>query len=217
MSMSPIFDWFFAEYENVPAYLVALELTAVFFGILSAWFSKQNNILIYPAGIISTSIFVYILGVYGLLGDLIINAYYFAMSVYGWYIWTRKIDAEHYTPITRTTSKEKKISIGIFIGTLAFIFIVYKVFDRWDSWTAYVDTLTTAIFFVAMWLLARKKLENWTMLLVGNIISFPLYFYKGLIFTSFQFLLFIVISIYGYRAWKRNINIPENTLMGSSR
>ncbi len=211
--MSHIFDWFFSEYQNVPAHIVFLEITAVVFGILSAWFSKQDNILIYPTGILSTAIFVYLLAVYGLLGDLVINAYYFLMSIYGWYFWTRKVDSKHYTPITKTNSKEKQISVGIFIGTLIFIFIIYKIFDKWNSWTAYVDTLTTAIFFVAMWLLARKKLENWLFLLLGNIISFPLYFYKGLIFTSFQFLLFIVISIYGYRAWKQNLNIPETSLL----
>src|SRR5690554_873752 len=211
--MSHIFDWFFAEYQNVPPYLVALEITAVVFGLLSAWFSKQDNILIYPTGILSTAIFVYLLAVYGLLGDLVINAYYFSMSIYGWYFWTRKVDSEHYTPIKKTTIKEKQISLGIFIGTLFFIFIIYKVFDKWNSWTAYVDTLTTAIFFVAMWLLARKKIENWLFLLAGNIISFPLYFYKGLMFTSFQFLLFIVISIVGYKAWKKNLNKPETSLL----
>ena len=211
--MSHIFDWVFAEYQNVPTHLMALELVAVFAGILSAWFSKQNNILIYPTGILSTSIFVYLLFVYGLLGDMIINAYYFAMSMYGWYFWTRKVDKNHYTPITTTDSSERKISLGIFVGTLIFIFIVYKVFDKWDSWTAYVDTLTTAIFFVAMWLLARKKLENWLFLLVGNIISIPLYFYKGLVFSSFQFVLFVIISIYGYMAWKKILNKPETSLL----
>jgi len=215
--MSPIFEWFFAEYQGTPTYIIVLELIAIFFGIVSAWFSKENNILIYPAGIISTSIFVYLLAVYGLLGDMIINAYYFSMSVYGWYFWTRKIDKQHYVPITTTTIKEKQIALGIFIGTLIFIFGIYQIFNRWDSWTAYVDTLTTAIFFVAMWLLARKKLENWIFLLIGNIISIPLYFYKGLVFTSFQFILFVIISIYGYRAWRRHLNIAETTLMGYSK
>src|SRR5690606_17776025 len=106
--MSPIFEWFFAEYQGTPTYIIVLELIAIFFGIVSAWFSKENNILIYPAGIISTSIFVYLLAVYGLLGDMIINAYYFSMSVYGWYFWTRKIDKQHYVPITTTTIKEKQ-------------------------------------------------------------------------------------------------------------
>lgn len=213
MTMNHIFNWVFAEYQNVPTHLLVLELVAVFAGILSAWFSKQNNILIYPTGILSTSIFVYLLFVYGLLGDLIINAYYFSMSIYGWYFWTRKVDKEHYTPITTMDSKEKKIAFGIFVGTLVFIFTVYQIFDKWSSWTAYVDTLTTAIFFVAMWLLARKKLENWSFLLVGNIISIPLYFYKGLVFSSFQFVLFVIISIYGYIAWKKNLYKPETSLL----
>lgn len=213
--MSQIIDWFFAEYKNVPDYIIYLELTAIGFGLMSAWFSKMNNILIYPTGIISTAIFVYLLGVYGLLGDLIINAYYFSMSVYGWYFWTRKVDAKHYVPITTTTKKEKQISVGIFTAALLLIFTVYQIFEKWTSWTAYVDTLTTAIFFVAMWMLARKKLENWIFLLIGNLISIPLYFYKGLIFTSFQFIVFVIISILGYQAWKKQLNIPETKLLNS--
>ena len=211
--MSPIFDWFFQQYKDIPNHIVILEIIAVALGLLSACFSKQDNILIYPTGILSTAIFVYILAFYSLLGDLVINLYYFSMSIYGWYIWTRKIDADHYTPITKTTSKEWQICIFIFVATLIFIFGIYEYFEKWNSWTAYVDTLTTAIFFVAMWLLARKKLENWTFLLVGNIISLPLYFYKGLIFTTFQFLLCVIISIYGYRAWKKNLNKPETSLL----
>tara|TARA_R110002020_G_scaffold108999_7_gene252433 strand:- start:7377 stop:8015 length:639 start_codon:yes stop_codon:yes gene_type:complete len=211
--MSPIFDWFFAQYAEVPTYLIVLELIGVFFGFLSVWFSKQDNILVYPTGIISTAIFVYILAVYGLLGDMMINAYYFAMSIYGWYIWTRKVDETHYTPITRATKTENKQSVYIFIATLIFVFAVYEYFDKWNNWTAYVDTVTTAIFFVGMWLMAKKKLENWIYWIIGDIISVPLYLYKGLVFTSFQYLLFTIIAIYGYRAWKRNLNIPETSLL----
>ncbi|KXN98131.1 nicotinamide mononucleotide transporter [Aequorivita aquimaris] len=211
--MSPIFDWFFAQYAEVPAHLIVLELIGVFFGFLSVWFSKQDNILVYPTGIISTAIFVYILAVYGLLGDMMINAYYFAMSIYGWYIWTRKVDATHYTPITKATKTENKQSIYIFIATLIFVFAVYEFYDKWNSWTAYVDTITTAIFFVGMWLMAKKKLENWIYWIIGDLISVPLYLYKGLVFTSFQYLLFTIIAIYGYRAWKRNLNIPETSLL----
>ncbi|MEH6763604.1 MAG: nicotinamide riboside transporter PnuC [Aequorivita antarctica] len=211
--MSPIFDWFFAQYAEVPTHLIVLELIGVFFGFLSVWFSKQDNILVYPTGIISTAIFVYILAIYGLLGDMMINGYYFVMSIYGWYIWTRKVDATHYTPITKTTKKENKQSIYIFIATLIFIFALYEFYDKWNSWTAYVDTITTAIFFVGMWLMAKKKLENWIYWIIGDIISVPLYLYKGLIFTSFQYLLFTIIAIYGYRAWKRNLNIPETSLL----
>lgn len=204
--MQPIFDFLFEQYYDYPTLFIILEIIAVIFGFLSVWFSKQENILVYPTGIISTAIFVYLLWQWQLLGDLIINVYYFSMSIYGWYIWTRKVDAVHFTPITTMTGKEKVFSVGIFIGTLIFIYAVYEYFDKWTDWTAYVDTLTTAIFFVGMWLMAKKKLENWIFWIVGDLISVPLYFYKGLSFTSFQYLLFTVIAVYGYLAWKKSLN-----------
>ena len=203
--MQPIFDFFFDQYSGYPTLFIVLEIIAVIFGFLSVWYSKQNNILVYPTGIVSTLIFVYLLWQWELLGDMMINAYYFSMSIYGWYIWTRKVDPTHYTPITSTTTREKYQSVFIFIATLLFVFAVYEYFDKWNNWTAYVDTLTTAIFFVGMWLMARRKLENWIYWIIGDLISVPLYFYKGLIFTSLQYLIFTIIAIYGYKAWKRNL------------
>lgn len=156
-------------------------------------------------------IFVYLLWQWQLLGDMMINVYYSTMSIYGWYVWTRKVDAVHFIPITSTTKKEKLWSVLIFIATWLFTFGVYEFFDKWNDWTAYVDTITTAIFFVGMWLMARKKLENWIYWIIGDIISVPLYFYKGLTFTSLQYLLFTVIAFYGYRAWKKNLNSHVQT------
>ena len=204
--MNQIFDFFFGQYSDYQTMDVVLEIVAVVFGFLSVWFSKQNNILVFPTGMISTAIFVYLLFKWELLGDMMINGYYFAMSVYGWYIWTRKVDATHVTPISTATQKEKQISIGIFIATLFFVFVVYKSFDKWTSWVAYVDTLTTAIFFVGMWLMARRKIENWIFWIIGDIISVPLYLHKGFTFTSFQYLGFTIIAIYGYLAWKKYLN-----------
>ena len=203
--MQPIFDFFFEQYSTYPTLFIILEIIAVIFGFLSVWYSKQNNILVYPTGIVSTLIFVYLLWQWQLLGDMMINAYYFAMSIYGWYIWTRKVDAEHFTPITSTTKKEQMLSVLIFIGTLIFVFAVYEYFNKWNNWTAYVDTVTTAIFFVGMWLMAKRKIENWIYWIIGDIISVPLYFYKGLTFTSLQYLVFSIIAIYGYKAWKKNL------------
>ena len=158
--MQPIFDYLFSQYSDYPTLFIILEIIAVIFGFLSVWYSKQNNILVYPTGIVSTMIFVYLLWQWELLGDMMINAYYFSMSIYGWYVWTRKVDDDHFTPITSTTRKEKILSVVIFTGTLLFVFGIYEWFDKWNNWTAYVDTITTAIFFVGMWLMARKKIEN---------------------------------------------------------
>lgn len=210
--MNEIFNYLFGQYHEYETLDIVLEIIAVIFGFLSVWYSKNNKIWVYPTGMISTSIFVYLLLKWGLLGDMMINAYYFIMSIYGWYIWTRKVDATHNTPITKTTKKENSFSVLIFIATLIFVFIIYKSFDKWTSWVAYVDTITTAIFFVGMWLMARKKIENWIYWIIGDIISVPLYFYKGFTFTSFQYLIFTIIAIYGYLKWKKLLNKPIEIL-----
>lgn len=204
--MNPIFEFLFGQYGDYETGDIILEIVAVIFGFLSVWFSKENKIWVFPTGMISTAIFVYLLLKWSLLGDMMINAYYFIMSVYGWYIWTRKVDATHVTPISTTNKKEKQYSVFIFVATLVFVFIIYKTFNKWNSWTAYVDTLTTAIFFVGMWLMAKRKVENWLYWIVGDIISTPLYFYKGFTFTSFQYLIFTFIAIFGYLAWKKHLN-----------
>ncbi|WP_037317596.1 nicotinamide riboside transporter PnuC [Salegentibacter sp. Hel_I_6] len=203
--MQPIFDFFFDQYYGYPTLFIILEVIAVIFGFLSVLYSKQNNILVYPTGIISTMIFVYLLWQWELLGDMMINVYYFSMSIYGWYIWTQKVDAEHFTPITNTTRKENWQSLFIFIATLIFVFAVYEYFDKWTNWTAYVDTFTTAIFFVGMWQMAKRKIENWIFWIIGDIISVPLYFYKGLTLTALQYFVFTIIAIYGYKAWQKNL------------
>ena len=203
--MQELIDTLFVQYTSYASVDITLEITAVIFGFLSVWFAKQNNIWVFPTGLISTGIFVYLLFKWELLGDMMINAYYFAMSIYGWYIWTRKTN-DAFTPISRTTVIEKKSSIIIFMATLTFVYTLYESAGKWNSWTAYVDTLTTAVFFVGMWLMARKKIENWIFWIVGDVISVPLYLYKGLAFTSVQYLIFTLIAIYGYLAWKKTLN-----------
>ena len=210
--MNPIFEFFFGQYSEYETIDIVLEIIAVVFGFLSVWFSKQNKIWVFPTGMISTSIFVYLLLKWGLLGDMMINGYYFIMSVYGWYVWTRKIDDTQVTPISKINFKEKKISVAIFFATLLFVFVIYKTFDKWSDWVAYADTITTAIFFVGMWLMAKRKIENWIFWIIGDVISVPLYLYKGFTFTSFQYLGFTFIAIFGYLAWKKNLNKQIQTV-----
>ena len=210
--MNQVFNELFDQYSTYNSFDIILEIIAVFFGFLSVWFSKKNKIWVFPTGMISTSIFVYLLFKWDLLGDMMINGYYFIMSVYGWYVWTRKIDDTQVTPISKINFREKKISITIFFATLLFVFVIYKIFDKWTSWVAYADTITTAIFFVGMWLMAKRKIENWIFWIIGDIISVPLYLYKGFTFTSFQYLGFTFIAIFGYLAWKKNLNKQIQTV-----
>lgn len=210
--MNSFFDFLFGQYTNSSTIDVTLEIIAVIFGFLSVWFSKKNSVLVFPTGMISTAIFVYLLLKWELLGDMMINGYYFAMSVYGWYLWTQIKNGEVVNPISETTLKEKKQSVLIFFVTLAFVFTIYKTFDKWTSWVAYADTITTGIFFVGMWLMAKRKIENWVYWIIGDIISVPLYFYKGFIFTAFQYFVFTFIAISGYLEWKKYLNNNQVTL-----
>ena len=203
--MYQIFDLLFEQYSQYQTKDIVLEIIAVVFGLLSVWYSKNNNILVFPTGMISTAIFIYLLYKWVLLGDMMINAYYFLMSIYGWFIWTRK-ENNTITPISRVTNNEKKIGIIIFLFSLVFVYLIYVYFDKWGTITSYVDNITTAIFFVGMWLMAKRKIENWIFWIIADIISIPLYFYKGLTFTSLQYLIFTFIAIAGYYSWKKILN-----------
>ena len=198
-------EFLFSQYKNYPTHEIVLEVVAIFFGLWSVWLAKKDNIWVFPTGIINTVIYTYLLWKWSLLGDMMINFYYVVMSIYGWYHWTRKNDDIVAFPISSMTTAEKKWSLLIFIATIVFVAAVYIFFDKFTHWTSYVDTLVTGIFFVAMWLMARRKIENWILWIVGDIISIPMYFYKGYSFTSIQYLIFTIIAIFGYLEWKRTL------------
>lgn len=200
-----MFEFLFDQYKNYPPHEIVLEITAILFGLSSVWYAKKNNIWVFPTGIINTAIYVYLLWKWSLLGDMMINFYYVLMSIYGWYNWTRKKDEGIKFPISRMTLSEKKWSLLIFVLTIVFVVVVYTFFDKFTHWTSYVDTLVTGIFFVGMWLMARRKIENWILWIIGDIISIPMYFVKGYSFTSIQYLIFTIIAIFGYIEWKKTL------------
>jgi nicotinamide mononucleotide transporter len=203
-------DYFFSQYSEYPTLDIILEIVAVIFGLLSVWYAKKDNILVFPTGLVSTSIFVYLLWKWTLWGDMMINGYYFVMSIYGWYHWTRKKGDTEEFPISKISSSEKRIAIILFIFTVAFVVSVYHYFDKFTTWYAYVDTFITGIFFVGMWLMAKRKVENWIFWIIGDVISIPLYFAKGYTFTSFQYIVFTVVAIFGYLEWKK---ISDSSVM----
>lgn len=199
-------DLLFAQYSNYPLFEIILELTAVFFGLWSVWCAKKNNIWVFPTGIISTIIYVYLLWQWSLLGDMIINGYFFIMSIYGWYLWGKKNTFEENLPITKLKNNEILIGFVIFILTELSIISIYIFFNKFTNWFSYLDTFITGIFFVGMWLMAKKKIENWILWIIGDFISIPLYFYKGYTFTSIQYIVFTIVAIYGYLEWKTLLN-----------
>ena len=201
--MDQIFDFLFSQYSSYSPSLIYLELFAVIMNITSVVYAKQNNILVYPTGLIGTGIFVYILLNFSLLGDTIINGYFFSMSIYGWYFWSRKKDEVFINQVSTINRNEIKYLFILAISSLIFIYFVYDYFDKWNNWTAYVDNITTAIFFVAMWLMARRKIESWIFWIIGDLITVPLYFYKGLTISSIQYIIFLILAVLGYISWKK--------------
>ena len=201
--MNQIFDFLFSQYSSYSPSFIYLELFAVIMNITSVVYAKRNNILVYPTGLIGTGIFVYILLNFSLLGDTIINAYFFSMSIYGWYFWSRKKDEVFINQVSTISRNEIKYLFILAISSLIFIYFVYDYFDKWNNWTAYVDNITTAIFFVAMWLMARRKIESWIFWIIGDLITVPLYFYKGLTISSIQYIIFLILAVLGYISWKK--------------
>jgi nicotinamide mononucleotide transporter len=204
--MNQIFDFFLEAYQNTPTFQIVLEAIAFIFGIASVWYAKQENILVYPTGIICTIITVYLLYINEYFGDMMMNFYYSIMSIYGWWNWSRKKNDNYAVPISRTTLKEKQIGVGLFILTMIVTFLVYKAFNYKLEIPNYIDIITSGIFFTAMWYMATKKLENWTLWIIGDLITIPLYAYRGLGMLSLQYIIFTIIAIYGYREWKKSLN-----------
>jgi nicotinamide mononucleotide transporter len=209
--MSPIFDFFLEAYSNIPFWQVWLEALAFVFGIASVWYAKQENILVYPTGIICTMITVYLLYINRYLGDMMMNLYYSIMSIYGWWNWSRKKGNTYLVPISKTNRDERLTGLLLFILTIFVTYGVYRLFNYELRLPNYIDVVTSGIFFTAMWYMANKKLENWTLWIIGDLITIPLYAYRGLGMLSLQYLIFTVLAIYGYIEWKKSLNSNPQT------
>jgi nicotinamide mononucleotide transporter len=201
-----VFEFLFGQYRDYSTEHIFLEALAIIASVISVLYSKKNNILVFPYGIISTGIYTYLLNEWNLVGDMIINIYYFVMSVYGWYIWTRKQDNTIVTPISKTIKVEWFKSTGLFLISGVFVYFIYWKYDRFENWVSYLDILTTSIAFVGMYLMALRKIEYWLVLLIANLISIPLYFYKGYGLTGLLFIFLSIIAWLGYLEWKKYLN-----------
>ncbi|WP_046743069.1 nicotinamide riboside transporter PnuC [Kordia zhangzhouensis] len=225
--MSQLIDFLTKPYEGAAWTTIMLEILAAGFGVLSVWFAKKEKIWVYPTGIISTLIYMYICYQFILYGDFIVNAYYTIMSLYGWYMWAR-VRNDSKLEISRTNFWDKIKTAFIFVFTAAFTYVVYVQFNMIDIHLGvsetidlifssfgsieeirgikeYLDIFTTGVFFSGMWLMANKKIENWLFWIFGNLVSIPLYFVKGLGFTAIQFTIFLILAIFGYLEWRKTL------------
>ena len=198
-------DFFLNAYESKSNLEIFLEFIAFAFGIASVWFAKKENIWVYPTGLVSTIITVYILFQAKYFGDMTMNFYYSIMSIYGWIMW-RKTQNQPELEITSTNNKEKLIGFGMFLLTMLITYLVYKIFDYKLEIPNYIDIFTSGIFFTAMWYMALKKIENWTLWIVGDCIAVPLFAHRHLGMLSLQYLIFTILAISAYLEWKKTLN-----------
>ncbi len=196
-------EFFLDAYKDASVARIVLEFIVFVCGIASVIFARKENILVYPTGLIATVITTYLLWIAGYLGDMIINLYFSVMSVYGWWNWARKRKDSDVLPITRTNFKEKIIGIVLFFTTIIVVFTIYRFFDYEIKKENYVDIVASGIFFTGMWYMANKKIENWTLWIIGDFIVTPIYAYRGLGMLSLQYLIFTVLAVLAYLEWRR--------------
>lgn len=215
-----LYDLFIKPYESYETYQIILEIIAMVFGILSVYFSVKKNIWVYPTGIISTALYVYILFVFGLLGDCMINVYYTVMSIYGWILWAKNSEDHVHVEVSWATKKEWIYGSILFVLSLILVTVVYYYKPFIDNkfsmenvnlglyhldWANWLDVFTTSIFLVGMWFMAKRRIENWIFWIIGDFICIPMMIYKGLGITSVQYMVFTVMAFIGYFEWKKTM------------
>lgn len=215
-----LYDLFLKPYESYETWQITLEIIGTVFGLLSVYFSIRKNIWVYPTGIISTALYVYILFVFGLLGDMMINFYYTVMSIYGWILWSKSSEDHIHVEVSWATKKEWLFAAFLFIFSLGFVTLVYYYKPFIDNkfsmqgvnmglyhldWANWLDVFTTSVFLVGMWLMAKRKIENWLFWIIGDFICIPMFIYKGLGITSLQYFIFTAMAVIGFLEWKKKL------------
>jgi nicotinamide mononucleotide transporter len=187
----------------------APEYLAVFSGILSVWFSKKENRLVYPVGLLNTTLYIYLSAKSGLFGEAAVNLYYTVMAIYGWWLWSKRgTDHSFSLRISKSNRRELFRQLAfftlIFLGMYLLLSFMKNQFAK-DT-LPLADSLASASAFTGMYLMTRKKLESWYWWIFTNLLSIPLYAVKHYPLTSIYYLVLLVLAIAGLREWRNRIN-----------
>lgn len=187
-----------------------VEFIAVFAGIGSVWFSKKENILVYPVGLLNTTFYIYLSIKGHLYGEASVNLYYTMMSIYGWVLWSRKDQQKHEAVlhISYSTRKDwiQQCLFFAFFYTGIFASLTWAKQAFAPEAIPWADAFASATAYTGMWLMAKKKVESWVWWIATNCASIPLYFIKGYVFTSVQFMVLLVIAVGGLLEWRKKGN-----------
>ena len=219
--MNNFIDYIVEPYKSYSTLQIILEIIAAFFGVLSVYYTKKRNILVFPTGILSTFLYIYLFFSWGLYGETLINLYYTSMSVYGWVLWSKQTEKDHlHVDVSWAKKTDYLKSLGLFFGTFVFILVLYHfrpIIDGFINiieidtliWSYkpvdFIDATSTGIFLIGMWLMAKRKIDNWYFWILGDIIMIPLLIYKGYAISSFQYSIFLILAIQGLFEWKKSV------------
>ena len=205
--MGEVYDFFLSSYSDYSRVDIILEFLAFWFGIISVVFAKKQNILVYPTGIICTLITMYLMYKVSLLGHILVNLLYTIISFFGWWNWSRRENNDLVVKVSKFTSNDFNKSLLIFFFI---VFVAYFAHDffatNFEGQIKELDILTSGIFVTAMWLMANKKLENWILWIIGNVITIPLYLSSDKIILSIQYIIFTILAIQAYIEWKKSLS-----------
>jgi len=205
--MGEVYDFFLSSYSDYSSIDIILEFLAFWFGIISVVFAKKQNILVYPTGIICTIITMYLMYKVSLLGHILVNLLYTIISFFGWWNWSRRENNDLVVKVSKFTSNDLTKSLLIFFFI---VFVAYFAHDffatNFEGQIKELDILTSGIFVTAMWLMANKKLENWILWIIGNVITIPLYLSSDKIILSIQYIIFTILAIQAYIEWKKSLS-----------
>ena len=205
--MGEVYDFFLSSYSDYSRVDIILEFLAFWFGIISVVFAKKQNILVYPTGIICTIITMYLMYKVSLLGHILVNLLYTIISFFGWWNWSRKENNDLVVKVSKFTSNDLTKSLLIFFFI---VFVAYFAHDffatNFEGQIKELNILTSGIFVTAMWLMANKKLENWILWIIGNVITIPLYLSSDKIILSIQYVIFTILAIQAYIEWKKSLS-----------
>ncbi|HEA31418.1 MAG TPA: nicotinamide riboside transporter PnuC [Leeuwenhoekiella sp.] len=180
-----------------------LQILGTLFGVVQVLLSRKNNVHNYLFGIVSILISMWVLYRSKLYADILLNLYYFVMSLYGWFYWKFGGDKAE-APISWSTKNEHLKAVGIVLG--CFLMMSYWLRYHTNSDVPFWDASVSAFAWAGMWLMAKRKIENWIYLNISNIISIPLLIHKELyIYAGLTVFLFIV-GTSGFFKWKKLIN-----------
>ena len=205
--MGEVYDFFLSSYSDYSRVDIVLEFLAFWFGIISVIFAKKQNILVYPTGIICTIITMYLMYKVSLLGHILVNLLYTIISFFGWWNWSRRENNDLVVKVSKFTSNDLSKSLLIFFFIVFVAYFAHNFFaTNFEGQIKELDILTSGIFVTAMWLMANKKLENWILWIIGNVITIPLYLSSDKIILSIQYVIFTILAIQAYIEWKKSLS-----------